>query len=415
MEIKLFGKKISIKNELKESLPALSDDTAWQNYLGGKGYFVSTSTALKVAVVIRCADVVAKSIASLGCHLYEYTEKGKKRAVDNSLYKLLRTLPNPDTTAYEFWHMYVFNLMLTSGAYAKIVRDNRGKVKEIWNIPTSQVRLSRNQETGERYLIVNMPNGQQQAIYDFMFTAGLRFDNPDNPEDFMRIASDVLGLTMNLNGYAKNYFENGSNLGGFVEYPNNIDAEQFKRFKEDWQKAYSGVMNNHKWALLEGGFKITKMESNPSDAQALESRKFQILEVCRLMGVTPHKVFSLDGASYNSIEQLNIEYYQETINPMDERLSQTIHKDILIGSEQDKYFAKFNTNKLLKGDTATRTSYYNMMRQNGILNANEIRDLEDMNMVDADLGGDAYLCNGNLITMANAMNNLPKSMQKTGG
>jgi len=412
LEFKLFGKSFSIKNAIVQSLPALSDDEGWRNYLTGKGYNVSSSTALKVATVIRCADVVAKSIASLGCHLYEITDKGKKRAVENSLYKVLRTLPNPETTAYEFWHMYVFNLMLTAGAYARIVRDNRGKVKELWNIPTSQVELTRNPETNERYIKVRMPNGQVMAIYDFMYTAGLRFDNSEKAEDFMRIASEVLGLTMNLNAYAKDFFENGSNMGGFLEYPNQIDAEQFKSFKDNWAKTYAGVTNQHKWAILEGGFKMTKMDSNPEEAQALESRKFQIIEVCRIMGVPPHKCFAMETTSYNSMEQANIEFYQETINPMDERLTQTIFKDILVGAEQDKLFAKFNTNKLLKGDTTARTAYYNTMRQNGILNANEIRDLEDLNQVDEELGGNAYLCNGNLITMANAMNNLPKSMQK---
>jgi HK97 family phage portal protein len=217
---------------------------------------------------------------------------------------------------------------------------------------------------------------------------------------------------MALSGYAKDYFESGSNLGGFVEYPGAIDDKAFTKFKDDWQKAYAGVVNQHKWALLEGGFKLTKFDSDPEKAQALDSRKFQIAEVCRIMGVTPHKVFDLDRATFNNIEHLNIEYVQETIDPMDERLVQTIYKDLLSSLEQKRYYAKFNTNKLLKGDTASRTTYYNIMRQSGVFSANDIMDLEDRNLIPEEEGGNERLVNGNMIPLKAAKNNLPKAMQK---
>ena len=421
----IFGDliKVNMMGRIVESLPKPYDEDGWQAYLSGKGYAVNHSTALRVAVVIRCADVVAKTMASLGCHLYKETGDSKERAKNHPLYKILRYLPNPETTAYEFWHMYVFSLMLTKGAYAKIVRDQNGFIRELWNIPTSHVFPGRNSQTGERYIDVTYSSNSYwrtkvfgERIYapNFMYTPGLRFQDGDDPHDFINIATDVLGLSMALNGYAKDYFENGSNLGGFVEYPQGINAEAFGKFKEDWNKTYTSVANQHKWALLEGGFKLNKFDSKPEEAQALESRKFEIAEVCRIMGVPPHKVYDLDRATFNNIEQINIEYTQETIDPMDERLSQTIYKDNLTTLEQKRYYAKFNTNKLLKGDTTARTNYYNSMRQNGVMSANQILELEDMNKISAEEGGDARLVNGNMISLANAMNNLPKSMQKGG-
>ena len=419
MKFKVFGKEIELnlrKSIQNSALPAMSDEAAWINYLKGAGYAVSHDTALKVAVVIRCADVVAKTMASLGCHLYKETETGKERAKGNNLYRLLRYMPNPETTAYEFWHMYIFNLMLTKGAFAKVVRDNNGFIKELWNIPTNRVMLDRNSRTGERYIDVFHENGKTERLYEayFMYTPGIRFSNSEKSEDFIKIAGDVLGLTMNLNNYAKDYFENGSNMGGFISYPAGIGEPAFKKFREDWAKAYSGVMNQHRWALLEGGFTATPLQSNPGQSQALESRKFQIIEVCRIMGVPPHKVFEMDRATYNNIESQNIEYVQETIDPMDERVCQTVYKDLLTGSEQKKHYARFNTNKLLKGDTKARTEYYNSLRQNGVLSANDIRALEDMNSIPTEDGGDALLVNGNMISLKNAEQNLPKSLQKGG-
>jgi len=418
LKFNIFGKKfeINIKNQLTQSLPHLSDDSAWNNYLSGKGYAVSASTALKVAVVIRCVDVVAKTMASLGCHLQKETEHGKVKAQNHPLYKILRMLPNPKTTSYEFWHMYIANLMLSWGAFAKIERDQNGFIKALWNIPTCRVYQNWNAITAENYIDVTWSNGKYEHLYEgqYMYTPGFRFQDETNPEDAIRIASDVLGLTMALNGYAKDFFENGSNLGGFLEYPAAINPEAFNKFKDDWQKIYGGVMNQHKWAILEGGFKVNKMDSNPTDAQALESRKMQIEEVCRIWGVPPHKVFMLDRMTFNNVEQINIEYVQECLNPMAERLEQTLFKDLLNSKEQNKLSANFNVNKLLKGDTATRTAYYNSLRQNGVMNANDIRDLEEMNLIPVEEGGNEYLVNGNMISLKNAAANLPKALQKGG-
>jgi len=411
----MFGKKLEINfNNAVQSMPPLSNDSAWKEYLAGRGYIVGSDTALQVAVVIRCADVVAKTMASLGCHLYKSEVGGKTRATNNPLYKLLRMLPNPETTAYEFWHMYVFNLMMTKGAYAKIIRDGSGRIKELWNIPTAFVTMQRNSVTRERYLHVYNPKGGIDTVYDFMYTPGLRFANDEAPEDFMRIASEVLGLTIDLNKYAKDYFENGSNMGGFIEYPQAINEVSFKKFKEDWGKTYAGVMNQHKWAILEGGFKATKMESNPEQAQALESRKFQVIEICRIMGVPPWKVFATDGYSYASMEQSNIEYVQETLSPMDVRITQTIYKDLLSNAEQNLHYARFNLNALLRGDVAARTLYYHNARQDGWMNANEIRELEEMDKIAVDQGGDIYAINGNMIPITAIPLNLPKGAQKGG-
>jgi HK97 family phage portal protein len=276
-------------------MPPLSGDEAWQAYLRGKGHYVSATTALQVSAVIRCVDVVAKTMASLPLHLYRKTATGREKADDHRLYKLLHSLPNPETTAYEFWHMYVFNLMLTSGGYAKIKRDRNGFITELWNIPTANVALHRNRINGERYIDVYNEIELQGKLGlvdrlregEFMFTPGLRFSSITNPENPVRIAKEVLGLTMALNAYAKDFFENGANVGGVVELQGKMSEPAYQQFKQSWHEAYAGIKNQHKTAILEEGGKFNELGKNPNDSQALESRKFQIAEACRIFGVRP--------------------------------------------------------------------------------------------------------------------------------
>lgn len=378
--------------------------------MSGKGYTITASTALKVSAVIRCVDVVAKTMASLPLNLYQATSNGKEKAEKHYLYKLLYRLPNPETTSYEFWHMYIYNLMLTRGAYAKIVRDRNGFIKSIWNIPTANVSKYFNNVNSERFIVVSLGANKTETLREgeFMYTPGLRFNSSIDPENPVHIASDVLGLTMALNGYAKDFFENGSNLGGFIESPDSLSDTAYERFKESWQATYQGILNQHKIGFLEDGMKFTQLGRNPNESQALESRKFEVAEICRMFGVPPHKVFDLDRATFSNIEQQNIEYVQESITPMAVRIEQTIYKDLLTGKEQETYYAKFNVNGLLRGDLAARTVYYHNARQDGWMNANEIRALEDMNLIPAEDGGDVYAINGNMIPLTSVPMNLPK-------
>jgi phage portal protein BeeE len=123
-------------------------------------------------------------------------------------------------------------------------------------------------------------------------------------------------------------------------------------------------------------------------------------------------VFDLERATFNNIEEMNIEFVQESLSPTAVRIEQTIYKDLLTAGDQEQYYAKWLLNGLMRGNIAARTAYYNMMRQNGAINADEMRELEDMNLIPPGTGGDAYLVNGNMISLKNAENNLPKSMQK---
>lgn len=406
MVLKLLGREIEIrapaktktKAPRKMALAATDGGEGWTAYLSGAGYDVSPLTALRVSAVFRCVDVVAKTMASLPLFLYHETQSGKEKAREHRLYPLLHALPNPYTTAYSFWHMYVANLMLTRGAFARIERDAGGYIAALWNIPTGAVSgVHINPATGEPYIIVSGEDGTTQTLYDgdFMYTPSFLFSSAVDPISPVTIAADVLGLTMALNGYAKSSFEAGTNPGGFIEHPGQLSDAAYARFVQSFTEKYAGIQNQHKWLFLEEGAKAQPFERDMEKTQALESRKFAVTEVCRMFGVPPHLVYDLDRATFSNIEQQSIEFVQNCISPMAVRLEQTIYKDLLNPRERRRYFAKFNVNGLMRGDMAARTAYYNSARQNGWMSGDEIRELEDMNRMPDGLGG-LYLVNGTM-------------------
>jgi HK97 family phage portal protein len=416
LKIKLFGRTVfEVENS---AMPALGDDASWREYLAGLGYTVSTETALKISAVFRCVDLVSKTMAALPLHMFRKTDKGKEKAKNHRVYQLIYALPNRQTTAYEFWQMYVANLMLTEGAFAKIDRDVRGFIRALWNIPTNRVSGPHiNMLNGERYIDVVLDEGKTERLHEgeFMYTPGFLLRDRNAPSDPLVIAADVLGLTRNLTRYASATFEQGVNPGGFIENPGELGDVAYERLKKEFQEKYGGVLNAGKFIILEQGSKATMLTRDLEKTQALESRKFAIAEMCRVFGVPPHLCMDLDRATFSNIEHQSAEYVRDCINPLSVRLEQGMYRDLLTETERTIYFFKFNTNSLLRGDTATRQAYYNTMRQTGVMSANDVCRLEDYPLIPAEEGGDDHHVNGNMITLQNARANIPKGAQNTKG
>ena len=416
MKIKLFGRILEIKASASgvSALPSLWDDSGWSSYLAGRGYSVPAETALQISAVFRCIDLGSKTIAALPLHLYRRTPNGKEKATENPLYQMLYVLPNPQTTAYEFWQMYVANIMLTRGGFAKIKRDYRGKITALWNLPTHRVSgIHINSVSGERYIDVFADDGKNERLREgeFMYTPGFLFNERTVPHDAMTIASEVLGLTKTITQYARQSVDS-INPGGFIEYPNGLSDQAYNRFKADFEANYKGVTNAGKFLFLEEGGKAALLQRDLEKMQVLESRKHAVTEVCRIWGIPPHMCMDLEKATFSNIEQQSAEFVRDFVNPLTVRLEQTQYRDLLSESERLTYFSKFNTNALLRGDTATRTTYYNVMRQGGLMDGDEIRGLEDMENMPDGLGK-IFTVNGNMIPLSAVPMNLPKGAQAT--
>ena len=148
--------------------------------------------------------------------------------------------------------------------------------------------------------------------------------------------------------------------------------------------------------------KYTPIGISPEQAQFLETRKFQINEIARIFRVPPHMVGDLEKSSFSNIEQQSLEFVKYTLDPWVIRWEQSIQRSLLNSEEKKKCFAKFNVEGLLRGDYQSRMNGYAIGRQNGWMSANDIRELENLDRIPAEDGGDLYLINGNMLPLKNA-------------
>ena len=148
--------------------------------------------------------------------------------------------------------------------------------------------------------------------------------------------------------------------------------------------------------------KYTPISISPNEAQFLETRKFQINEIARIFRVPPHMVGDLEKSSFSNIEQQSLEFVKYTLDPWVSRWEQNMMRSLLTAEEKPTYFIKFNVDGLLRGDYQSRMNGYAIGRQNGWMSANDIRELENLDRIPAELGGDLYLINGNMTKLEDA-------------
>ena len=363
------------------------------------GKNVNERTAMQTTAVYACVRILAETIASLPLHTYKYTERGKDKAIYHPLYYLLHDAPNPEMTSFVFRETLMGHLLLWGNSYSQIIRDGRGRVIALHPLLPDRMTVDMN-GSGEIYYIYNK-DGQIYYLrnYEVLHIPGLGFDGLIGYSP-IAMAKNAVGMAIATEEYGAKFFANGANPGGVLEHPGVVKDPA--RVRESWNAVYQGSSNAHRIAVLEEGMKFTQIGIPPNEAQFLETRKFQIEEICRIFRVPPHLVADLEKATFSNIEHQSISFIDNTIIPWVSRIEQSMQRALFSDSEKKMYFVKFNLNGRLRGDAASRAAFYQIMRQNGIMSANDIRELEEMNLIPDELGGNKYLVNGNFVDMSNA-------------
>lgn len=384
--------------------------SSYSFYMGGSsaGKNVNERSAMQMTAVYSCVRILAEAVAGLPLHLYRYKEDGgKERAIDNNLYHLLHDEPNKEMSSFIFRETLMTHLLLWGNAYAQIIRNGKGEVVALYPLMPNKMQVDRD-ENGELYYIYTRSSEEAKTmegatVYltprDVLHIPGLGFDGLVGYSP-IAMAKNAIGLAIATEEYGAKFFANGAAPSGVLEHPGTIKDPS--RLRENWNSTFGGSANSGKVAVLEEGMKYTPISISPEQAQFLETRKFQIDEIARIFRVPPHMVGDLEKSSFSNIEQQSLEFVKYTLDPWVIRWEQSLSRSLLNEDEKRKYFFKFNLEGLLRGDYESRMSGYATARQNGWMSANDIRELENLDKIPAEDGGDLYLINGNMLPLNKA-------------
>ena len=370
---------------------------------------VNERTAMQTTAVYACVRILAEAVASLPLHVYEYQDDGGKKLVhDHPLYYLLHDEPNPEMTSFVFRETLMSHLLIWGNAYAQIIRDGAGRVLGLYPLLPDKMDVQRD-DRGNIYYVYSR-NSDENPMFkeygdirlkaeDVLHIPGLGFDGLIGYSP-IAMAKNAVGMTLACEEYGASFFANGANPGGVLEHPGVLKDPS--KVRESWNSVYRGVNNAHKIAVLEEGMKYQQIGIPPEEAQFLETRKFQINEIARLYRIPPHMVGYLDKSSFSNIEQQSLEFVKYTLDPWVIRWEQSLQRSLLLPGEKGKYFIKLNVDGLLRGDYQSRMNGYAVGRQNGWFSANDIREMENMNPIPDEQGGNLYLINGAMTKLEDA-------------
>jgi len=377
------------------------------------GISVNESSALTSTAVWACVRILSETLATLPLILYKRLPRGKERAIDHSLYRLLHDRPNPEMTSVTFREALMAHLVTWGNCYAEIeFETDRLTVKNLWPLRPDKMQVERNRETNEIIYKYSLPRAGGQVVlpaYRVWHIPGLGFDGLIGYSP-ISLAREAIGLSLATEEFGARFYSGGATPGGVLQYPKQMTKEAKENLRKSWNEQHSGLSNQHRIAILEEGMTFNKIGIPLNDAQFLETRKFQINEIARFFNVPPHMIGDLDRATFSNIEEQALEFVVYTMRPWLVRWEQSIKLKLLNEKEQD-HFAEFLVDGLLRGNIEARYRAYATGRQWGWLSANDVRETENQNPLPGK-EGDIYLNPLNMVPALQLLNSPKQDIPK---
>ncbi|MFG0293507.1 MAG: phage portal protein [Phycisphaerales bacterium JB050] len=351
------------------------------------GVKLSFDRCLTVSTVWACASLIADSLASLPWHVYRESGGIIRRDEGHPINGLLSDRPNPDMSIVDFLQTMLVHCLLKGNAYGEIVRDRDSIPLEIWPIATDRVEPYRADSGELRYRFFAEQTGKEVDLpsADVFHLKGLSLNGLVGLSvvAYMR---ETLGLTIAAESYGSRQFKNDARPSLVVRHPGQLGEQGIKNLRDSIEYANSGA-NQRRTLILEEGAEVTPIGIPPEDAQFLQTRQFQVLEIARWFRVPPHMIGELSRATFSNIEHQSLAFVRSTLLPWARRLEAEADSK-LIGRQRGsvRHRSRINLDEFARADQKTRYEAHQVALLNGIKSIDEVRAEESLNALPRGLG-----------------------------
>lgn len=369
---------------------------------GGGGTY-SQDKAMLLSTVYRCVNLIADSVAQLPFEPYRVDSKGyKKKYQKHPSYHVLNCEPNQRMTRYTFIKLLISSMLLRGNGYAYIVRDEKGDVKELIYLPSEYVTIVPPKYIYEPVTYKVTGFDFEVPAKDMIHLLNYSYDGVTGIST-LAFARQTLELIANSEEHARNFFAGGCNVGGILTVQSSLNARQKDDIKTSWNKAFntkSGTSNG--LAVLEGNMSYQPISVNSKDAQLLETRQFNVTDICRFFNVSPVMAFDLTHSSYSTVEATNISFLSTTLQPILSKIELEFKRKLF--ADHSNIDVRFDVAEILRTDKASQSDYYQKMILNGVMSVNEVR--KELNLIPVE-GGDVNFIAANLLSLTACASNIP--------
>lgn len=336
---------------------------------------------LNLSTVWCCASSIAIDIASMPFHVYRRIDAtSREKDTSHPAWYLIEVEPNPEMDALSFWDTLQWRTLQWGNGLAEIERKKNGDPKYLWPMDPwrTDVERAANGQLVYRYTPANGPTKMIPGE-DVLHLKGM--GNGLMGMNVIRYARESMGAAMAADDYSARFFGQSANAGGFIKHPKPLGPTAMKNLRESWEAQHKGVDNAHRVAILEEGAEFVRTTIPPDEAQLLMTRERSVSEICRWYRFPPHMAMDLSRATFSNIEQQDLSYVGYTLYGWVRRQEKEVLRKLVLPSERRKYFAERMIDSKIRTDLKARYEAHALAKQNGWLNADEIREMENRNPI----------------------------------
>lgn len=368
------------------------------------GLRITETSLFQQDTAFTCINMISSDIARLPFNLMGPDGKGFPVPQEkHPLYPILKHRPNPLMTPQLFWKTHYTHRLGWGNAYAQIVRNRAGMVKELW--PLAPDRMQVDFVNGKRAYLYRLENGEKKALRQeqVFHTMGISYDGIVGLSPVAHWMRETLGLSLALEKYGAVFFKNGARPLMLLKHPSFFKTkEEREEFKKNWHDAVGGLDNAHSLAVLEKGLEFANtvplMPNN--EAQFLEARRFQKEAIAQIYRVPRHMLQDMSQSIKANFTEQALDYAKYTLADPMIATEQAVQMQLLGADDINRgIFARHNMDALLRADIKTRYEAYREGINNGILKPNEAREKEDL---PPDPAGDKLYIQGATVPLADA-------------
>lgn len=334
------------------------------DYTTASGAVVNEHTAMRVSAVYAAVRLIAGAVATTPCSLYRRTEEGREKANDHDYWWLFNEQPCPRFTAATFWEYITSQTLLRGDAIAYLQRGvNRSPtVIAVIPVPRDSVNIIRKGQRLVYQIMETMADGTVGYFTadqdDVLHFPGFGFDGTTSKSIVGWAARQAIGIAIKADEHAAQMFGSGASIQYAVKTPNKMAPDQQDRFREAWVAKYSGNGVAQTPLVLTEGLEVQELSMTAVDAQLLESRRFNVVDIARAVGVPPHMIGETTANSSwgTGIEQMSLGFVKWALRPHLNRFRQELNRKLF--PKLDRYFFEFNVDGLLEGDSKAQAEYF---------------------------------------------------------
>ncbi|SFF96706.1 phage portal protein [Prevotella sp. KH2C16] len=379
----IFKRLFSRKSENRSS-----DGTTTVSFTNGMLGAFTENRSLQLSTVYRCVDCISDAVAQLPIEIMRVNSNGYKRnAYDHPAYYLIAKEPNRRMSRYMMMKAAVSAMILKGNAYIYISRDDAGNAIGLEFLKPGTVTVI-DDEHGHIMAYGHPAYGwiePDNMIHLINFST-----DGEHGMSTISYAAQAIELAVDSENHAKGFFKGGANLSGVVTVNSVLTQKQKKDFLASWYQNFDpNTGHPNGVAIMEADMDFKPITVNPADAQLLETRKYNVEDICRFFGVSPVKAYDLSKSSYSTIEATQLAFLTDTLQPLLEKIELEFERKVFVPSERFLYDVRFDTSSLIRTDKNALAEYYTKLFQLGVFTTNDIRRQLDLEPVEA--GNQAFI------------------------